>query len=721
LANNSNFIINLILFIGVLLIIIMLFITSWYFFDIPGKLKSTSNNEKILENVVTLNDAGGFSVRSDFWDDYDIPQEIAISLLNNDVGFWNETNVSDFTYNKTNIDLIILNNISDLNISNYVTIISLNNNLTYIFDIANNNYTTIYAYIGSIGNWSDDKIYYWNTSNILSVNVNITTTGNISGDYGFFSSIGSSISRTVDGWFNYINANYVNASILMNYLNSAKYTTLQNWSDTTQSAGWISGGNFTDNGDGSLNVSAGTGIIKLTNSEIGKNYFFNWDENSSVSLTDDTTNYIYIDINGGTPKIKVTLVKSDVNGRTKIGIGQIFREGNNLHMIKAGMIITDIPRKILSRFNSVDGDVIRASGYIVSETGERYLTTTNGVLFGGYTRLTTASIDTSGADSFEIYYRNGTGGWYEHHNKQINNTYWDDGTGTLNTLTSNRYGVFWVYGDNDGHLMVVYGQGDYTLTLAEAIQPPISLPNHVSEFGFIAAKVIVQEGETNLYSVSDAYSTVFTPSGNVDHGETTGLIDDDHTQYLLTNGDRSLTGQWNYGNYNINGGGNFTTTGHITADGSLLYNVNYTDSNETPRVDALVTNNNTLFTLIGDMENLSLSDITSNIGNFSDENDTLVHVGDANKTLLYCGNITGSTSDLCNVVGGGGSSLTEIQYIGSDLNGTSGALNRNLSTTVKILIVDGFTWQNTTHYTTTPNTIIFLRPIWDDQTITVYS
>jgi hypothetical protein len=37
----------------------------------------------------------------------------------------------------------------------------------------------------------------------------------------------------------------------------------------------------------------------------------------------------------------------------------------------------------------------------------------------------------------------------------------------------------------------------------------------------------------------------------IDHGETTGLTDDDHTQYLLVNGTRALSANWDAGNYEI--------------------------------------------------------------------------------------------------------------------------------------------------------------------------
>ena len=64
-------------------------------------------------------------------------------------------------------------------------------------------------------------------------------------------------------------------------------------------------------------------------------------------------------------------------------------------------------------------------------------------------------------------------------------------------------------------------------------------------------------------------STVGIGGGGVsDHGSLTGLSDDDHTQYLLANGSRGLSGNWNAGSYNITAQG--LTLGGLT-QGSIPF------------------------------------------------------------------------------------------------------------------------------------------------------
>ena len=60
---------------------------------------------------------------------------------------------------------------------------------------------------------------------------------------------------------------------------------------------------------------------------------------------------------------------------------------------------------VLTYLNNLHGEVVRTGGYIVGETGNRYLTTTNGTLQAGLTTITTTGINTSGADVFEYYHK----------------------------------------------------------------------------------------------------------------------------------------------------------------------------------------------------------------------------------------------------------------------------------------------------------------------------
>lgn len=88
--------------------------------------------------------------------------------------------------------------------------------------------------------------------------------------------------------------------------------------------------------------------------------------------------------------------------------------------------------------------------------------------------------------------------------------------------------------------------------------------------------------------------TAWTPFGTaVDHGSLLGLLDDDHTQYLLVSGMRAMAGALDMGSNNVTNGGTFngvTVEGHAARhvaggadqiDGDTLH-IDYSPTNYTP-------------------------------------------------------------------------------------------------------------------------------------------
>jgi len=346
------------------------------------------------------------------------------------------------------------------------------------------------------------------------------------------------------------------------------------------SAGKISGFTITSGTAAStINIEAGTCYIKETNTALGDIHYFSVDAVTGLAIVEDEVNYIYVDYNSGSPIVSGTITKTDMDNRTKVSLGRVFFSDSEYHIINAGMDVTETAKAVQSRLNSTDGDIVRASGLIISATGTRNIAITAGVVYAGLTRGTTSAQDTSGADTFSYFYRDGGTGWTKvAAQTQIDNTHYDDGTGTLATLTSNRYGVHWVYSDfDDSHLLVVYGRGDYTLAGAQAATPPEDLPLQASEFSFIAGRIIIQKSATSFYSIESAFTNEFNTAGITDHGNLSGLEDDDHTQYHNdTRGDaryytQSQITTYLADKYDKTGGyitGNVTIQGNLTVTGT---------------------------------------------------------------------------------------------------------------------------------------------------------
>lgn len=328
----------------------------------------------------------------------------------------------------------------------------------------------------------------------------------------------------------------VTASMVgMDTLGTPTYTTIQDWSNTTQSAGVISGGALSDNGDGTVTAAAGTGIIKTTDSNVGANLFFDWAEDTSVSLTDNSDNWVYADYNAGTPIIDAVASYTSLDLHTQIIIGKVYREGTELHIIQVQQILSDFERIVIQRAWEKDA-VTRVSGLSLSATGTRNFAVSAGVLYAALDRIALTAKDTSVADTFTYYYRDGGGGWTEvDAQTQINNTNYDDGSGVLATLTAGRYCNHWVYVAHDGDLYVQYGQGDYTLAQAQAALVPTP-PPELTAIATLAGKIIIQKSASSFTEVTSAFTQKFEGTTVSDHGALAGLADDDHTQYVLKTG-----------------------------------------------------------------------------------------------------------------------------------------------------------------------------------------
>ena len=314
--------------------------------------------------------------------------------------------------------------------------------------------------------------------------------------------------------------------------------TVQHVQDIFHSTGVSGGGSITDDADGTITVSAGTGFIRATDSSFAEILFFDWasEAGANVALVDADMNYLYVEYNAGAPQVIATITKrTDEN--TNIYLGTVYRDGTTLHITDGTRVaVGDHAFQMVARMRDTQ-PFARVSGGIISETGTRNIAITAGDWWEGLENFATPAIDTSGAGVFSYYYDDGVGGWTTVASSTvINNTQYDDGSGALATLSNSKYGVHWVYIAHDGELYVVYGTTNGSLTEANDAGIPASLPPHFAEsHARIVGKVIIKKSEATFASIQSVFNGQFSLESASDHGGLTGLADDDHTQYKLAN------------------------------------------------------------------------------------------------------------------------------------------------------------------------------------------
>ncbi len=281
----------------------------------------------------------------------------------------------------------------------------------------------------------------------------------------------------------------------------------------TGSSGYYSGGVVSANGTG-VDVTAIEGIIRASSSTTADIINFTVSAATALAITDDSVEYIYIDYNSGTPQF-VANSSYTVEAPDMVLVGGAVDEGGTVVSVwNEGVRLDESiaqAGKFLRRVHTLIRDE-RVGGLAFSDTGTNDLTMTAGNLWRGRTEYTITSKDTSDTDTFTTYSRDGVGGFDRTTSVGLwDNAYWDDGTGTLNTISSNNFGTHWLFvTPDDDAIHLVYGRADHnTEAAAETEAIPSSLPDVLTANGVLAARLIFAEADTSSTSISSSFTSAF--------------------------------------------------------------------------------------------------------------------------------------------------------------------------------------------------------------------
>lgn len=305
-----------------------------------------------------------------------------------------------------------------------------------------------------------------------------------------------------------------------------------------------SGSDYVTNaGGGNVDIAAGSGFIRTTDTHTGILKAFNWAALTGQAIPSGQARYIGVDYNAGSPVVELHST-DDWDYKAQFRLASVVNEGGTLHIVNNPQRASDATGLIFERFYETD-PLVRANrlgGIIPSETGTRNLLVSSGELYDGFNEIIIPVIDTSDASDFSAYYRDGVGGWTGvHAQTQWDNLQYDDGDGTLATFTNNRYGVHWLYIEADGCLVLLYGQGEWTAQAgAEGAPAPSTVPLRISVHGRLLGRIIFQEGQSTAISVDNVWDPLFQVSGNGGGaGDVVGpasSVDDEVPRYSSTSG-----------------------------------------------------------------------------------------------------------------------------------------------------------------------------------------
>ena len=98
--------------------------------------------------------------------------------------------------------------------------------------------------------------------------------------------------------------------------------------------GWLQGGVISDNGNQTVTVTKGAGYIRIADNVYADLKFITWDADSSIAIGTNTTVYIGVEYNNGSPRIFSTTDASDFTGTTNFFLGTIVNVSDILYLGK---------------------------------------------------------------------------------------------------------------------------------------------------------------------------------------------------------------------------------------------------------------------------------------------------------------------------------------------------------------------------------------------------
>ena len=162
------------------------------------------------------------------------------------------------------------------------------------------------------------------------------------------------------------------------------------------SAGVISGGDITDNGNGTVSLTAGEAMLRTSASATAPLKSVTFPASNNMSLVNNATNYIWVDYNAGSPIIATSTVSSDYNCLNKCHLYTIVREGTELFILDGRQQNIDANRKQRKRFYETNPFDHVLGGTAIGNSGlDLNITVSAGAFYYSLNKVTHNAFDTS--------------------------------------------------------------------------------------------------------------------------------------------------------------------------------------------------------------------------------------------------------------------------------------------------------------------------------------
>lgn len=318
--------------------------------------------------------------------------------------------------------------------------------------------------------------------------------------------------------------------------------------------GLIEGGDLTNGGGFTVNISTGYGYYELPISDVVLRK--DW-SNTSITLSANQDRYIYFDTTG-------TLTSNGSQPATinNILLGRVVTNGTGIELIdEVPAHAEHTSNRFDNLFRNAMGPIYASGSQVTENVTPFHLNVNSGV----YYYASNVFSPLGGNDITFIPTLNGV----VQTASQTVPLSWDN-AGTLTALTAGQYAKHSIYvvgGTGHEKYYVVYGQTTFaSLSAAETGVIPIP-PTFIKDAVTLIAGIIVTYGATNITEIIDQRPVVGFRSGGTsassDHLSLSNLVTGDagHTQFLMLDGSKPMAATLNMNTHAIS---NITTLNSIS-------------------------------------------------------------------------------------------------------------------------------------------------------------
>jgi len=313
--------------------------------------------------------------------------------------------------------------------------------------------------------------------------------------------------------------------VTLNTINTVNVlTNLQDYFNTFGSSTGVNLEGVVTNADGSITISNGAGWLRVGD-DVTSDLLPVQIPEVTLMPPNNTRCYIAANYNGGNPRFEIVLDVTTIQCRSICVSAVVYRMDLDTKVLPYGNVAAD-HGALAARKSALQSWIEHGSDALIGFS-TLDINVSAGIFYNGINLYSTPAFDTSTGSTFNLWYRDGAGGWtYLADQTTIVPNYYDDGSGTLNTSVA-KYRVYFVYLmiDSPTTLEVVAGQKVYpSVSDAEKASLPSTVPPWAEKYGLgvLVGTVIVKASESTITEVGSAFLSTLTFTAPTSHD---GLAD----------------------------------------------------------------------------------------------------------------------------------------------------------------------------------------------------